>query len=171
MLSRKLAFVAMGVCALLGGAYLSTGSPVLTLLNDSLRISYPWPRAAAAFFAAGGAAVLAASLPKRWLRLCAGTLAVVAVGSATHLLAYRVEAGDRAIEASGLLSQERLAWADVSRVEAGPGVLVIFQGAEVRVRVDTVDYSAEQRASLERTITRRVREAAGERALPAGRLR
>jgi hypothetical protein len=171
MLNPRLALGTTGVLAFAAGAYLSSGPPVLTLLNDSLRISYPWPRAAAALVAAAGAAVVARSIPRRWLQLCGGVLALLAVASATHLLAYRVEAGDGAIEATGLLSRERLAWSDVSRVEAGPGVLVLFEGTQVRVRVDTVDYSADQRASLERTITRRVREAAGGRALPAGRLR
>jgi hypothetical protein len=75
-----------------------------------------------------------------------------------HLLAYRLEAGEGGITLGGVLGSTTIAWTDVTRVDTGARALVITDRAESQVRVGTNDLAPEQRARLERTIARRVKE-------------
>jgi hypothetical protein len=154
---RRLAQVLLSA-AILAGAGLAFGPARVTWLNSGLRIDYPWPRGAAALFATAGSALLAALLQNRLLRLGAAVLAVVGLLLGLGLLAYRLEASETGITRAGLLGSTTIAWTDVTRVDTGASALVITDRAEAQVRVGTSDLAPEQRARLERTIARRVRE-------------
>jgi hypothetical protein len=154
---RWLAPLLAGV-AILAGAGLALRPARVTWLNSGLRIDYPWPRAAAALGAALGAALLATLLRRRLLRLLALTLAFLFLLFGARLLAYRVDAGDRGLTLRGLLGSTTLLWAEVARVETGERALVLTDRAEARLAVGTGDLAPDQRAGLERTIARRVRE-------------
>ena len=146
---------------LLAGLLLAFGPPRAVWLNAGLRIEYAWPRATAALAAAAGAAALAALARARVPRLLAGALALAAALAGAGLLTYRLEAIDAGLVERRLLGTARLAWADVASVEPEPDALVV-SGGGVRLRIDTARLTPEQRASLERTIARRVRESGRE---------
>ena len=136
------------------------GPPRLTLTNAGLSVEYPWFRGAGALAAALGAALLALTMRRVWPRVAAGAMAALAVAVGAHLLAYRLEADAAGLSARGLGGRRVVAWPAVSRVEGGPGAIVVVGADETRIEVDTTDFRAEQRASLERTIARRIREGA-----------
>jgi hypothetical protein len=143
---------------LVAGAVASMGAPRMTLLNADLHIAYPWPRPAAALASAAAAAALASMLRLGWARVLAGAFAVAAALAGAHLLLYRVRAGAEGVESRGLLGTDQLSWTAVTQVETGPGLLLLTGRGGERLRVDTTDYRAEDRATLDRTIARRLRE-------------
>jgi hypothetical protein len=141
-----------------GAAAASMGAPRLTLLNADLHIAYPWPRGAAGLCSAAAAAALMALWRSRWLRLAAGAFALAALLAALHLLLYRVRAGAEGLEARSLLGRDHLAWPSITQVQTGPGLLLITGSGGEKLRVDTTDFRAEDRATLDRTIARRLRD-------------
>jgi hypothetical protein len=154
-LSRR---IVASVVLIVTGAILSMGQPRFTLTNAGLNVEYPWFRGAGALLAALGAALLALVLRRRWARIAAGALAVLGAVVGAHLLAYRVEADAAGLSSRGVGWRHAVAWSAVSRVEGGPGAIVIVGTDETRIEVDTTDFAPEQRASLERTIARRIKE-------------
>jgi hypothetical protein len=148
---------AAGFVALLAGAWLSMGAPQLTVLNTGLRVTYPWPRGAGALLAAAGALGLAAASRRFWLRLPAAALAAASLWTGLHLLRYRIETDPGGLTARGAWGQRRVAWPSLTQVESGPGLVVLRSGSEA-LRLDVADLRAEDRATLDRTIARRVRE-------------
>jgi len=150
--------IAAAVALVAAGALLSMGPPRLTLTNAGLSVEYPWSRSLGALGATLGASLLAAAVRRTWGRVAAGALAVLALGVGAHLLAYRVEADAAGFSSRGLAGRRTVAWPAVSRVDARPGALVVVGGDDTRIEVDTTDFRPEQRASLERTIARRLRD-------------
>jgi hypothetical protein len=158
MTRRRVAVLALGAVAALAGAVASQSAPRLTLVNTGIRVEYPrWP-AAAGFAIAAGAAIAAAAAPRRWLRLALAAAALLSAAATAGRLRYRLEAGPRTLAARGLLGQTSLPWSDVSRVEDGPEILVVWGSGDAQIRIGTSDYLPDQRATLERTIARRVAE-------------
>jgi len=151
------------VIFVVAGAFVSMGPPRLTLTNAGLSVEYPWFRGAGALVAAFGAALLALAVRRRWPRVAAGALAALGLAVGVHLLAYRLEADAAGLSARGLSGSRAVAWPAVSRVEGGPGAIVVVGTDETRIEVDTTDFRPEQRASLERTIARRVRDSSPSR--------
>jgi hypothetical protein len=143
---------------IVAGALISMWQPRFTLTNAGLAVEYPWFRGAGAFLAALGAGLLAFALRRRGARVAAGGLAVFGAVVGAHLLAYRVEADAGGLSSRGVGWRREVAWSAVSRVEGGPGTIVIVGADETRIEVDTTDFGPEQRASLERTIARRIRD-------------
>ena len=158
---RRAAFAA-AIATLVGGLLLAFGPLRAVWLNAGLRIDYPWPRGASALVAAGGAAGLAFLARPRALRLLAAVLSVVLGLVGAGLLLYRLEALNEGLVERRLLGTVRLAWSEVTAVQTEPEALLVA-GAATRVRIDTTQLSPDQRAGLERTIARRVREASGSR--------
>jgi PH (Pleckstrin Homology) domain-containing protein len=156
MASRRPVLVAALLAALLACAFLSMGAPRLTLQNADVHIAYPWPRPAAALLSALAAVAVALVVRTNWARVLAVAFALAAALAAAHLVLYRVRAGSEGIEARTLLGSDRLAWRAITQVETGPGLLLIRGGGGERVRVDTTDFRAEDRAALDRTIARRL---------------
>jgi hypothetical protein len=165
MTRRHLAQLA-GLLAMLAGVGLAFAPARVTWLNTGLRIDYPWGRGGAALLAALGAAALGALLRRRLLRGLAVALAAVFLLLAGRLLVYRLEAGPSGLSQRDLLGLTRVAWTEVARVETGGDTLVITDRAEVELRVGLGDLAPDQRASLERTIARRVREGSLRTATP-----
>lgn len=142
----------------LAGAWFSSGPARLTLVNVGLRVDYPWPRAlgaAVAFLGAAGAAVLFRRL---WARVLLACLAALAFYVALHLSLFRFDASDTGVSFRGVLGTDRLAWAEVRKVETGPGLRVLLGPGDHRVGVDTTDLLPTDAAALDRTIARRVAE-------------
>ena len=143
---------------IVAGAIVSMGAPRLTLTNAGLSVEYPWFRGAGAIVAALGAALLAATVRRRWARVAAVALAALGLAVGAHLFTYRLEADAAGFTSRGLGGRRAVAWPAVRRVDAGPGVVVIVGGDEASIEVDTTDFRPEQRASLERTIARRIKD-------------
>ena len=161
MSPRRAALVA-AIATLAGGLLLAWGPLRAVWLNAGLRIDYPWPRGASALVAAGGALGLCVLARPRPLRLLAAALSVVLGLVGAGLLLYRLEALAEGLVERRPLGTVGLAWSEVTAVQTEPEALLVA-GAATRVRIDTTQLSPDERASLERTIARRVREASAPR--------
>jgi hypothetical protein len=158
MTHRRVAVLALGAGLAVAGAVASRGAPRLTLVNTGIRVEYPrWP-AAAGLAIAAGAAIASAAAPRRWLGVALGVAALLAASATAGRLRYRLEAGPQTLAARGLLGETSVPWKDVSRVEDGPEILVVWGAGDTQIRITTTDYLPDQRATLERTIARRVAE-------------
>lgn len=153
--------LALGSLLFLSGlALVGVSTPRFVWLNAGPSIEYPWSAPAAASLAAVGAAIGALRLERgpRWL---AAAASIAAVGVALHLLRFRISAQEAGLSERGLAGTRTLAWRDVGRVESGSRWLVLWGPGELQVRIDTASFAGEDRARLDRTIARRVREATG----------
>lgn len=165
-MTRRQTLVALGVALVVGGGFLSVGPPDLVLLNASLRLQYPWIRGIGALLATVGVLLSAAAIRSLAPRLLCGALAVAPLLISLHLFRYRLEATDAGLVSRGVLGSTAIGWKEVQNVERGADLLLISGPGSARIRVDTTDFEPEQRASLERTISRRVKETTGRVALP-----
>ena len=154
----RIAFLAIGAIVFVAGAYASLGPPVLTLVNAGLSVHHPWRHPVGAVGGAAAAALLALASPRRWARLIFGALATLSVLVAIHLTAYRVDADQTGLASRGLFGRTRIPWADVAGVDGDASQVVVTGKAQNKIRVDTTDFRPDQRATLDRTIARRVRE-------------
>jgi hypothetical protein len=158
MPGKRLLLVGSGVLAIAGGAWASFGSPRITLVNAGLLIEYPWRQGAGGLAAALGLALVALAVPVRWARITTAVLALGAAVLGLDRLTYRLQADDRGLVSRNWLGPTVVSWADVTRVQSGPEVVVVWGNGDAQVRVDTSHFEPQQRASLDRTISRRVRE-------------
>jgi hypothetical protein len=149
------------IAVVIAGGWMSTGTTMLTVVNDGMRIYYPWSRGLGSLICAAGLVLLTMAARKTWLSVIGLLLAGVAVGGALYQWTYRIEADGDAISARAFLSRSTLPWRDILHVGTDPTVLVL-QGTEGRkVAIDTTDFLATDRFRLSRTITRRISEATG----------
>jgi len=160
-MNLRRAGLAAALALLLAGLWLAFGPPRAVWLNTGLRIDYPWSRGAAALAAALGAAGLAVAATRRTLRFLAAAGAGVAAMAGAALLFYRLEALAEGLVERRLLGTTRLAWSEIASVSPQAEALIVT-GRSLEIRIDTGPLPPDLRASLERTIARRVREA-GER--------
>jgi hypothetical protein len=154
----RIALLAMGAIVFVAGAYASQGPPRLTLLNAGLSVQHPWRHPVGAVIAAAGAALLASASPRRWARVIFVALGALSILVAIHLTAYRVDADQSGLASRGLFGRTRIPWPDVAGVDGDASQVVVTGKAQNRIRVDTTDFRPDQRASLDRTVARRVRE-------------
>jgi hypothetical protein len=150
-----LAVVALVVA--LAGAWATRVPPRVTLLNSAVSIDHPWP-AAVGWLAIAAAPILlgVAAAPRvlRVLLILAGLLVLV---QAWHVAVYRLEAGPAVLDEKQALARLSIPWTQVTRVESGLTQISVF-GPSSQILIDTSRFSPEQRATLDRTIARRLRE-------------
>lgn len=158
MTRTRLAVIVAGAALTAAAAVASRGAPHLTLLNTGIRVEYPRPPAIAGLGIAVGTALAAAAAPRRWMRLTLAGAAVLAAAAAVGRLRYRLDAGPQTLVSRGLFDETAIAWRDVSRLETGPEVLVVWGQADAQIRIVTSDFLPDHRATLERTIARHVGE-------------
>jgi hypothetical protein len=163
-MQRAASVVGLGLVA--AGAYYARGGPRLTLLNSGLRVEYAWVQGAGFVVAAVGLAILALVLPRKWLRVIAAAAGLVAAALAAGRIAYRLDAVLDGLSDRGVLGTSLVAWKDVRRVDAGPALILVWGPGDTQVRVNTTGFTPDQRATLDRTISRRVREAQPVEAVP-----
>jgi hypothetical protein len=154
----RIALVALGAIVFVAGAYASQGPPRLTLLNAGLSVQHSWSHPLGALAAATGAVLLAAASPRRWARIVFHALSALSVLVAIHLALYRVDADQGGLASRGLLGGTRIPWGEVAGVDGDAGLVVVTSKDQRKISVDTADFRPEQRATLDRTIARRVRE-------------
>jgi hypothetical protein len=155
----RLVLVLLALVLILAGAWLSFGPPRFTLVNTGLRLDYPPSRGIAALVAAAGAGVCAGVVRRLWLRLVAGAVALLLLVWGADLLAYRLEADGQALSVRSFGRGLALPWRDVKQVQIGPRLVVVTGAADAQIQVATDGFTPDQRATIERTIARRVGEA------------
>jgi len=134
------------------------GAPRVVWLNAGPRLEYPPVLALAAGAAAAGALLVAAVLPRAW-RVVFALVAAGFLALAAQRLLYRLEVAEDGVAMRGLLGARRLPWASVAHVDLRPDALALVDAEHAEVEIGTSGLTADQRASLERTVARRVREA------------
>jgi hypothetical protein len=92
----------------------------------------------------------------RFLALGVGLLVVL--GGIDRFL-FRLEAGPQSLAQDGLFGRTEIPWAEVRRVEPGTSIVVLWGKGDAQIRVTTDSLSPDERAVVDRTIARHVREA------------
>jgi hypothetical protein len=154
----RIALLALGAIVFVAGAYASQGPPRLTLLNAGLSVQHGWQHPVGALAAAAGAVLAAAVSPRRWAKAIFVALGILSVLVAIHLFLYRVDADQSGLASRGLFGGTRIPWGEVAGVDGDASQVVVAGKDQSRIRVDTTDFRPDQRATLDRTIARRVRE-------------
>ena len=154
----RIVLLVLGAAVFIAGAYASQGPPRLTLLNAGLSVQHPWRHPAGAALAAAGTILLAVVSPRRWARILFHVLGLISLLVAIHLSVYRVDADQAGLASRGLFGRTRIPWGEVAGVDGDAGQVVVTGKAQNKIRVDTADFRPDQRATLDRTIARRVRE-------------
>jgi hypothetical protein len=157
-MNRTRLLIGLASVGVIVGVVLGVGAPRLTLLNAGLRIDYPAIQAVGRLLAGASLGLAAYAVARRWMMVLLALAALVAVGAGARRVADRMDAGSDDVALRGLFGTTRLPWATVTRVDTGPAVIVIWGPGDAQIRLETGAFKAEQRAVLERTISRRVRE-------------
>jgi hypothetical protein len=149
---------AAGLVIAVAGAASAVAPPRFTWVNDGLVVQYPWRVAAGAGLAALGLVAVASMLRPRALRALVLLLAVANLAFAASRGTYRVRAGPERVSRSGLFGDASIAWRDVARVEDASEAIVLHTASGQSLRVDCASFTPDERAALDRTIARRIRE-------------
>lgn len=159
-MNRRLGLITAAVCAAAGFALVLFTAPRLTVLNEGFRLEYGWASLLGAALGALGAialAVLARALPARGM---AAFLAVIAVVLGIRRGAWQVGADGSALSARTLTETSRIAWPEVRQVHSDTEALQVTGFGDTAIRIGISGLRAHDRATLERTISRRVQESA-----------
>jgi hypothetical protein len=158
--NRRLATIAAALLAAAGFALVVLTAPRLTVLNDGFRLDYGWAVLVGAALAAVGAVGLATILQPVGARAGGALLAVAAVVLGVQRGAWQVGADRSALSARSLTETSRIAWPEVRQVHSDTEALQVtgFGDAAIRLRISSL--RPHDRATLERTISRRVQESA-----------
>jgi hypothetical protein len=151
------ALAAVGAAAVL--LAIALRPPRYTLLNASLRVDYPWSTTLAACATSVAVAAAAALVSRKLLRGALLIVAALAGLFAAGRARYRLEADNGALRLRELTGGTVLPWREVNRIDRGPAVIVVWGKGEAQVRIDTSGFREDQRATLDRSIARRVAEA------------
>jgi Bacterial PH domain len=154
---RNAALVLAAVVAAVA-LYFSLGPPRVLWLNAGLTLAYERTKGAAALVAAAAAAAIALTAGRRLAQVVAvlATAALAVFG--VHRLLYRVDAVEGALSLRTILGTTTIPWTAITRVDATPGhFTAVADGAAIQI--GTTSLSADERAALERTVARRLREA------------
>jgi hypothetical protein len=159
-LSRRTAGCLLAAAAaVIGVAATFVTAPRLTLLNEGVSLRYPWPAVAAAVLTAAALAALAVLLRPLPARGMAALFALVAGTCVVERVTYLVAADGVALTSSGLVERARIAWPEVRQVQGDGRTLRVSGFGENHIVIETAGLRPHDRATLERTVSRRVQEA------------
>jgi hypothetical protein len=154
--AARVALLALAVAT----AVFAFGSPRFTWRNAGLRVDRP-PRQGAAALVSAAALAAAALSGRSRVAVAAGLAAAAGLGVlGVERLLWKVEAVEDGLRERTIAGWTRIAWSDVERVEPRPDALRLRARDGVEIVVSARGFAAEDRTRLERTIARRVREAA-----------
>lgn len=139
---------------------LALGAPRFTWENDGVHVEHPPDQALAALAAAlalGGATL---GVRPRALSVAGIVGALSLAGLSAERLAWRVDAVAAGIQERTLGGVVQLGWKDVERVEPRSDAVTLRGRDGTTLAIVTRRFGADERTRLERTIARRVREAA-----------
>jgi hypothetical protein len=140
--------------------FVAFGSPNFTWGNEGVRVQYPWAQAVAAFGAALALAGAAFGFARRAPRIVLGLAAALLVALSIHHLSWRLEAIDAGVNERSLRGAVSLRWSEIVSVEPTVGAVTLRSRSGKRLVIGTRGFEPDERVRLERTIARRVREAA-----------
>ena len=166
-MSSRLRISAAAVAALLAlaAAVLVRAPMRITLVNATLRIDDHWMRAAGIALAAAAAVAACFAFPRRPHRAVLASAAAVLLVLAASAATAWLEARPDALAAGRYFTRTTVPWTEVSRVEARQDGITVWAASGSAIDFDARRLSGEQRAVLDRTLARRVREGPGQRAL------
>jgi hypothetical protein len=136
------------------------GSPSFTWGNAGVRVQHPWAQAVAAFGAALALAGAAFGLVRPAGRVALGLAAAGLAALCAHHLAWRLEAVETGVIQRSLRGAVSLRWSEIVAVEPRAGAVTLRSRTGEQLVIATSRFQADERVRLERTIARRVREAA-----------
>ena len=148
------------VMALLAAAFGAWGTfvpPRVTLTNTALSIDHPWPVPAGWAAIAVAPFLLALAVRSRLGRVALGLAAAVLLVQAWHVAVYRLEAGATLLEEKQPLARLSIPWNQVTQVDSRAQEIAVW-GPSSQILIDTARFSPEQRATIDRTIARHLRE-------------
>jgi hypothetical protein len=140
--------------------FVAFGSPSFTWGNEGVRVQHPWAQAVAAFGAALALAGAAFGFERAASRVALGLAAAALVGLSAHHLAWRFEAIEAGVNERSLRGAVSLRWNEIVAVEPSAGAVTLRARSGKRLVIGTSRFEPDERVRLERTIARRVREAA-----------
>ena len=140
--------------------FVAFGSPSFTWGNEGVRVQHPWAQAVAAFGAALALAGAAFGFERALPRVALGLAAAALVGLSADHLAWRFEAIDAGVNERSLRGAVSLSWNEIVSVEPSVGAVTLRSRSGKRLVIGTSRFEPDERVRLERTIARRVREAA-----------
>jgi hypothetical protein len=141
-------------------ATLGLGAPRFTWANEGVRVEHPRAQPLAALSAALALAAAAFGARPRVLVAAAGLGAAALTALAVHRLAWRIDAVETGLHERSLVGAVQLRWSDIEAVEPRAGAVTLRARDGTTVVIGTSRFAADERIRLERTIARRVREAA-----------
>jgi hypothetical protein len=131
----------------------------LSVSNTSLVLRYPTSAGLGLLSTGAGLLVGGAAFRRTLARVpLVGLGAIVLLVGADRML-FRLEAGPQSLTEDGLLGRTTIPWSEVRRVEPGSSVVVLWGRGDTQIRVVTDWLSPDDRAVIDRTIARHVREA------------
>jgi hypothetical protein len=131
--------------------------PRLTLVNQGVLVAYPWTAPAGAAVAALSL-LLMAGATRGGLRRMAGLACAAALAAAAHLAVYRVSADATTLSARGLTGSRQVSWREMKDVQSQAGRIEVHALDGRALRLNTSRLPPRDAATLERTISRRLRE-------------
>jgi len=156
--TRRVGAIAAAVAALGGAALVFLAAPRLTVLNEGFRLEYGWTVLAGAALAAVGAIGLATILRPVGARAGCALLAVAAVVVGVQRGAWQVGADRTAISTRSLTDASRIAWSEVRQAHSDTETLHVSGAGSAAIDIRLSTLRPHDRATLERTISRRVQE-------------
>ena len=130
----------------------------ITLVNATLRIDDPWQRPTGLALAALAALAVAAALPRRGHRwLLAGCTAILATAAGFAASSW-IEARPDVLTARRRFRRATIPWGDVARVDARQDEVTVWGTSGEAIDIDARRMTPEQRAVLDRTVSRHVKE-------------
>ena len=138
----------------------SLGAPRFTWANDGVVIDHPRSQPAAALAAALllGAAAFGAR-PRGWM-VAAGLASVALAGQGARQLTSRLDAVEAGVQQRSLAGVVQLPWREIEAVEPREGSVTLRARGGRTLVIATSRFAPDERIRLERTIARRVKEAA-----------
>lgn len=149
---------AAGLAAAALGLGLALGPPRFTWANTGLQIAHPPAQGLAALLGALALGLSVAGLRTRALRLAGLAVATALATFGGQRLAWRLEALEGGLVERRLTGTIRMPWDKIDRVESRLAEIEVGGRDGARLRIATGGFPPEDRARLERTISRRVRE-------------
>lgn len=141
-------------------ATLALGAPRFTWANEGVIIEHPLAQSAAALGAALALAAAGFGLRPRAAAVAAGLAAAALAVLGARQLAWRIDAVEAGLHERSLGRSVDLAWSEVELVEPRAGRVTLRARDGTIVVIGTSRFAPDERVRLERTIARRVREAA-----------
>lgn len=136
----------------------SRGPLRLTWTNEGVVGAFPWQTIALAAAAAFGLAPALVLVSRPAGRLILALAAAGLVARAGDRAVYRLEAAAAGLTQRTLLGSTALAWRTVSQVTGSARAILVRDEAGASIEIPASLVRPEDRATLERTLARRIRE-------------